>query len=966
VKPMFLRLKAFGPFAGQIEVSFDRVFDGGLFLIHGRTGSGKTSLLDGLCFSLFGRPSSEEREKDMRALRSDLASLQTMTETELVFAVGSTAYRVVRVPTQATLKKRGEGFTEHKGSAELARFEGTLAELREFIGGATDLDAVEFGSLRWTPLAGKVEAVDGYIERLLGMNERQFRQVVILPQGRFREFLSSSSTERQAILEKLFQTDRFSRLQNYISARANADKTRFAAASEALFAKLKHFGLEQFGEIADRKSALQEKLIESTQLRSSARVHAEALASELNQAKEFEVGRARVETLTREKVALEARRISVDMSKQKVSKARKWAPFFDLEDQHTAAIAKTNERRQTQAATTLAAAEAVAKSQATQKKHAVLAAKKPSIEEMATERVRLREIYTTLTEIETARKRIDVERLQDAQARENAEGLKEESAQIERRQMHLLNSLFAIDEALRTREASELEKEDRKVREVELKFHLTEAVRLAASLRPGEPCPVCGSMAHPAPAHSADGPGASADDVKRVRANFEQRRLAAAELRAKRQSRLEPFVSLLRSPSSVELADLDFESAFNALEAGTKRLAELRASFDTQLTTFATREESRLKALNSLEERLGSIPLGDRSIENVKKRGVELKTEQEMREPELKNLELELNKTASELARLQGAQSALEDEISRLEVENLAREARLATTRPDGERPEERLDPAGLMKIESEIETYNEMMARNAASLEEVEQLLARHKGTRLSKEIEGDLQAATLRRNELEQTVAALSQELSGLIGLEKEVGTGQDRLAQLKSDAERGSRMAALLTGDRSQNKMLVPLARFVLQSRFDDVLEQANRRLGRMSRGQFQLRRPALSRNLRDSQGLELSVEDSVAGKERHAGSLSGGESFMAALSLALGLADVVQADLGGVKLDSVLIDEGFGTLDSESLELAMRTLVDLQDGGRVVGIISHVQELKSQVAHQLEVTKSPSGSRLEWRS
>ena len=211
MKPYLLRLQAFGPFSSKQEVCFDDVFEGGLFLIHGRTGAGKTSLLDGLCFSLFGRPSTPEREKDLRALRSDLAPPELLTESELIFAIGSEVFKVHRVPSQTVPKKRGEGTTEFKGSAELWRLHAPWPEHRE-----QRLKTIELES-NWTPVAAKQEAVDREIELILGMNERQFRQVVILPQGKFREFLSSSSAERQTILERLFQTDRFSRFQSFLT-----------------------------------------------------------------------------------------------------------------------------------------------------------------------------------------------------------------------------------------------------------------------------------------------------------------------------------------------------------------------------------------------------------------------------------------------------------------------------------------------------------------------------------------------------------------------------------------------------------------------------------------------------------------------------------------------------------------------------------------------------------------------------
>jgi exonuclease SbcC len=291
-------------------------------------------------------------------------------------------------------------------------------------------------------------------------------------------------------------------------------------------------------------------------------------------------------------------------------------------------------------------------------------------------------------------------------------------------------------------------------------------------------------------------------------------------------------------------------------------------------------------------------------------------------------------------------------------------------------RPDTILDARKISELQAEIDSHHVTSAKLESLTQEVSSTVQRLRAAREKDAAQATRDASSAlslseklnsAKSELavhEQNYARMTFEIGQLRRLEEESSSSTSKIATLKQETERAIRLNALLSGDRAQNKLMVPLSRFVLQSRFEEVLVQANRRLARMSRGQFQLRRPALSRNLRDSQGLEIRVEDSNAGTERHAGSLSGGESFMAALSLALGLADVVQADLGGVKLDTVLIDEGFGTLDSESLDLAMKTLIDLQAGGRIVGIISHVQELKNQVLHRLEVTKQPTGSKVDW--
>ncbi len=966
MKPLFLRLKAFGPFANEIDVSFDRVFDGGLFLIHGRTGAGKTSLLDGLCFSLFGRPSSEEREKDIRGLRSDLASAATMTETELIFTIGLEAYRVHRIPTQPTPKKRGEGLTEHKGSAELYRLDGTIDSLRAILERES---APDFSKLSWIPLAGKVEAVDVAVENMLGMNERQFRQVVVLPQGKFREFLSSTSSDRQVILEKLFQTDRFSRLQQYISTRARTGEGALREATQGLQVKLEALGLERAEDIVPRKQELDEKFEEASHELLKAREQSERLSHELNQAKEYERAHERLTALTCDAEILDRRKDDIALLKQRTAVARQWAPYFQLDDLKSALDNKRRARLASQDEAKIAVLTLISKKLSAEKELSGLLLKRPSLEEISSELIRLRTVAVSLKEIEKASAALALDEAKTLKSQEQIRIHEAQTETFEKQRSSCLQMLFSIDEYERGHESTRLENEDLRVKSLELKFHHSEASRLASLLSPGAPCPVCGSREHPIPARSPVGEHDS--DVTEEIIRIEKKKLDAirhdlTERRTRRQSRLEPLVALIKTSALAAplKADLEFGKQFELYETTTRALATAAQSIEIQRTEMITREDSIATARDAIELKMQSIPDGDRVFETVVKRGTELKVEQEAREPEIRRLEKTINQYTGDLSRFEGTSHALEQELAHVEQELVELTRKREDARPDTGTPPERSLEAALQASELEIESHSMQVLKVTAALSEVRKSLERITETRASSAIATEFDAASKFRSEVEQTAARMKVEIETLTKLENETALSLQKLATLKAESERAARMSALLTGDRSQNKMLVPLSRFVLQSRFEEVLEQANRRLARMSRGQFQLRRPALSRNLRDSQGLEIRVEDANAGTERHAGSLSGGESFMAALSLALGLADVVQADLGGVKLDSVLIDEGFGTLDSESLDLAMKTLVDLQAGGRIVGIISHVQEIKNQIPHRLEVTKRSDGSGVLW--
>ncbi|MDZ4083116.1 MAG: SbcC/MukB-like Walker B domain-containing protein, partial [Bdellovibrionales bacterium] len=467
-------------------------------------------------------------------------------------------------------------------------------------------------------------------------------------------------------------------------------------------------------------------------------------------------------------------------------------------------------------------------------------------------------------------------------------------------------------------------------------------------------------------------------------------RAATSKLKAPRQTSLESIGRLLASlglkPSrQTEASDPKPTVNFTALAAETEqqalRLMKSRQELSNLEAAIAVTKESIETKDLAIQRKIEEVPPANRDLDFVISRGSEAKKQIEERESFLKQTTSELSLLEARLANYQGSLAAQETEIQTLsnETERLSQDRAkelkaVLEVYPDFDVTKWTCTKDERDRLQIENRNFETKLIQTLAAKEEsqlrlvaLEKLFAATMNTTSNSEsLRAALQNAVLALQNSETLLARLNVESETLERISSSIQSDQTKLDQIKSESERAIRLGGLLSGDRNHNKLAVPLARFVLQSRFEDVLDQANRRLGRMSRGRYLLRRPALSHNLAQSQGLNLSVEDSMTGKERHADSLSGGESFMAALSLALGLADVVQADLGGVKLDSVIIDEGFGTLDSESLDLALRTLVDLQAGGRMVGVISHVQELKSQIDQRLEVIPSPEGSRLRWEA
>ncbi len=988
MKPVQLRLQAFGPFATSQTVDFFRVFHGGLFLIHGRTGAGKTSLLDGLCFSLFGRPSTAEREKDLRALRSHLADNSLTTETELIFTVGEEAFRVHRIPSQQVPKKRGDGYTELKGSAELWRFHGALpSDPRAF---SLEIAKTE----NWIPVASKLESVDREIEALLGMNERQFRQVVILPQGKFREFLSSTSSERQIILERLFQTDRFSRLQSFFATHVRDLESKWKQQSQEIEAKLKSTGLASTDEIPIRLQLIADEAALASAKSEKLRVKTAALRDQLKLKEDFESTSRRLVEIDGQLSGLEEARTVIDADRTKIELydlLGNYRSFKENRDRATRQLSELSNRREA------AGKEGDALGAMVQSLRQGLedeAAKLPKLSDLKVEYQKLRELFPILSGLNKEQISLNQERVA---LKERAQDIASRKAVVDKMGPNILKSLFALkklDSLLSTSERQEAESSDHLVAKKELAYHQAEAARIALRLKDSDPCPVCGSLDHPRPALADASTKVDLNTLKKAQEQHTELREKHSTQLAQRRASLLSISKLVESLGleSVNTEAFNYSGTltaqtaadFAALAGETERqalqLMKAREELSSLVATHDTKAEMAAAKEREIQTKLSEIATNDRNLELVVARGSEAKKQIESREAFIARTTTDLANVDSKLAGLTGGLAAKDVEIAALKLDIQNVESMLEAELKSVQKLHPKADVASFVfskndrdQCQTKVREFETKMIQATAAkeeclrrLSELSLLLPEPARATPILAFRVELQEASVALQDGETLLARLGVEDENLQRISSSIEKDKVNLERIRLESERSVRINGLLSGDRTHNKLAVPLARFVLQSRFEDVLDQANRRLGRMSRGRYLLRRPALTQNLTHSQGLSLSVEDSMTGKERHADSLSGGESFMAALSLALGLADVVQADLGGVKLDSVIIDEGFGTLDSESLDLALRTLVDLQAGGRMVGVISHVQELKSQIDQRLEVIPSPGGSRLQWEA
>lgn len=1034
MRPIRLRMQAFGPYAKSVEIDFRRLTanGGGLFLIHGQTGAGKTSILDGICFALFG--SSSGADRDGESLRSDLAAGDLPTDVSFEFALGPEIYRIVRRPKQIMKKKRGDGFTTMAPTAALYKLTGGLSEF-DIDRGTTD---------SWHLLASGVKPVDGLVVELLGMSADQFRQVVVLPQGQFRKFLAAQSGDREKLLETLFRTERHRRITERLALKAQELADEINNRKQTLEAQLGSLEINENESLADRIKTLE---AEAAALATEAPLIEERfkLATERKQVAQL-AARAKTElaTIQTRLANLKARQPIVENAKEKLAAERRSRPVLILDHRVLTLERDLRHLSETEERERRALSDAERELREHQKNFEMLQAIAPELDSWRSERTRLQGLWTNANRLRESKARLNelnqfylasVEKVKNAEKAfaEATERRRLQQSEVEKfaggaPQMealrakielasadleHLTQNLEELDAAEKevAKERANLAHIEKQALEAEqtlkkLKygFHLSQAALLARELKLGEPCPVCGNTEHPAPAHTRpEAPSVSNEEIeaaenqeretaKRVTAG--RTRLEAAEkalvlseerLLARfpgadqvrehaRQMREEQVRALEALKLQLATAEEETKKWKNAVASLKTTEAQLERAELLHRNALSERDEARAKfeaASGQVSELEGSLPLEYRDPDKIKEMGIELANKIKAHEAKLeesrKLLENTSRNEAGIKARLKTLVEQKQKKTEELELESKARDEALKAS---GFESLEECRQAGLtdhqvQELEKLCRTFDAEWTAANERLNEVERELKEfpdwaHDLEARQSELE-TIDAERARRN-------AQSLALREKITLYKNAG---ERIAKLQNEIEKAEeryrtlgRLAGVAQGQPPFNTARVNFSRFVLASRLDEVLEQASRRLYKMSRGQFILKRATGQEDRRRSAGLDLEVEDAFSGTTRATSSLSGGEGFMASLSLALGLADVVQSRLGGVRLETVFVDEGFGTLDSETLELAMRTLTELQAGGRLVGVISHVPELRDQIKNRLIVRKTPSGSTVSW--
>ena len=924
MRPTRLVMSAFGPYAGVCEIDMEQLGEQGLYLITGDTGAGKTTIFDAICFALFGDASGSSRETSM--FRSKYADADTATFVELEFTHGGKEYYIKRNPEYMRPAKRGEGLKKELPNAELRMPDGSIVS--------------------------KVKDVNTRVVEILGIGREQFSQIAMLAQGDFLKLLLADTKERQVIFRDLFKTGLYQTLQfrlederkklfgkvadskksmeQYVSGlECDEDSVLLADVEKAKAGKL------TYGDLIE----LMDSLIESDSevVKGLAKQIAD-MDKELEEA-DKKIGKAN--DIIKNRQALEAALIeekTLDEAADKVTER--------LQNAQEALKQKDELLKESTAIEAVIASfdkyEALAKN---------VSQCSESLADATAQLMQLQKDSSEMAEKKAACK----DKLDSLKnAGENKIRLLGKSEAIDRKSKDIgdIEKSFAQYD----RDKKKLDKlqaiyvaNDKDYQEKNAVYeHMNKAYLdgqagiLARGLEEGKPCPVCGALSHPAPAPWSESiPGeaeleeakASADDARELARESSNE---AGQMKAVLEKACRDAVSkacmLLESDSD----SLDNKAGEEELYQVREKIRELKNTVSRELTDIQTQieaEDARIKEKKDTETALANV---------------------ETKEQELgKTLTETSENIASLKARLEAGKKQLEELKKDLKYES---------------RSEAELKKKELSKTAKALQKeYDDAQSEQKDHIQKVSEVKGRIGAlqTALQNTEDIDIDAVTQKRSEIDTARKEMNGKKSIVEGRIRSNETAKanimDRADDMAEYEEKYSWVEALANtaSGKITGKEKIMLETYIQTTYFDRIISRANLRLMKMSGAQYELKRLSEALNNKGQSGLELGVIDHYNGTERSVKTLSGGESFMASLSLALGLSDEVQSSAGGIQVDTMFVDEGFGSLDSDALDKAVGALAGLSEGKRLVGIISHVAELKERIDKQIVIEKGKSG-------
>ena len=1020
MKPISLTIEAFGPYRDSVTLDFNELQNHSMFLISGPTGAGKTSILDAMVYALYGEPSGEVRKTD--AIRSDFAEPQHMTRVDFSFAIGEAQYRVERLPKQLVAKKRGTGMREQNASATVyemkdgewkviatsaAAIRDTIqriigfrkdqflqvvllpqGEFRKLLVASTNEREELLHTLFRTELYRRLQDAlkSAYDEAKSGIEENITKQsallqsiphdeeIPVLTIEHVRELLKDREPHRDTLVverdKAVDVVDQFNTLRNEWALYNQVQQSLIEATNKLDLVKARE----------EERSSLQEKVRFLTSLTPSYELY-----------KQFSDKQSVLKTL---ETALSDAKKSVEAATQHESKCTE---AYEVLASH----AETIQAKRTTLAQLRQQSEKFDELALLNQELTTLKSKLETRDREKSE-AKLQAQHKLVADLEAElvemRKQFQV----NSKALESIPHIQEQLSQLQRysellsEKQKAQNDIDAKEGALATLDVSV---KNSTVRLERLEHLMAEgrAFELVHLVVDNEPCPVCGSKEHPQLASKPElyPTKEEVEEARAVRDGALQKRASEIGQKEALSIRLHELdeqvkdqVSKLKS-SIADFSEDTFDSTQQDLSSQINRLTDLRRDTE-QLTKIITKNEHDLvdgkdklakleighnKLLNNLHDVAVQISSVQAKIDELSK--ILPTTDLDAWHQQIESLETEINTYDEQLklckSSLDAAKEQLNAKRGRLEI--LFAQVQEETKNLDGFYQEyvKSLqsisvseddfiaalgDYKALEAFRAELhaldEAFSTAQAVYDAALKHAQSVI--EPSDTVSDEV---YDTAVEKRDNLVGSLAAWDKEtkhiettLVSLEELEKAMGEAREEITFL-------SRLNDLANGGEQGFKN-VTFERYVLGAILDEVVYAANLRLQKMSRSRYSLERSDYTGGGRGKQGLDLAVMDAFTGQSRPANTLSGGETFLASMALALGLADVIQSYAGGIHMDTMFIDEGFGTLDPDTLELAMETLVQLQSSGRLIGMISHVPELKTRIPAHLEVTRGDDGS------
>lgn len=907
MRPLKITMSAFGPYAGEVTLDMQKLGKSGIYLITGDTGAGKTTVFDAISYALYGEASGNYRENT--TLRSKYASADTPTFVELEFEYNNEIYKINRNPEYPRPNKRGEGFTKQSANAELVMPDGSVIT--------------------------KIKEVSAKVEEIIGINKNQFSQIAMIAQGDFRKLLNCETNERSKIFRKIFKTEPYHNIEIKLSS---------------LFNELKRNREKE-------KSGIEQYI---NQLKCNEN---DTLSLELERAKSGDVLIEDViklagEIINKDTLEYTKTQKNIESINEEIEKINSNIKLYENQEATKKAYAKASakleelktKRNDCEKAYKSAEAQRERLDDLTRKIN-LINSKMPkydelkSLENSINERaqsfeksnnlLKLKQQEITLLEKEIDEKSKALEEVKGAdllvqkltvekeEINKKAEALKELKTEIDRcktEQKNLKNAQSFAKSALDEYGALENEYNN-----IYIAFFNEQAGIIADELKDGEPCPVCGSTSHPNLARKSENAPSQADVesaqnlVKKAQEKADKARDTASALK----SRFDEI-----SANVKYAAKKLFGTDDNVFDDYNSNINALKKEYDCTLALLKTANEKL-------------------------------------------NLYQKLDK---EIPKIQEKQKSLSDEISKLNTQKASDEAFISenTKRVTSIKSELDFESADLAK--DKLKEYTNLSSdikntieKSKNDFDDIKSKYDTQMGTKASlenalkefKEIDlVSLNEKSLKLNEhkkdIDRTAKSLYSRIESNKLLVDNISEKRDILKGYDDKYVWLKALSETANGDIS-GKEKITLETFVQMTYFDSIIRKANIRLLTMSDGQYELVRRSDAETLKKNEGLALDVIDHFNASSRSVSTLSGGESFMASLCLALGLSDEIQSSNGGIKLDTMFVDEGFGSLDGEALDRALSALTSLSQGNRLVGIISHVDALRDRIDNKIVITK-----------